>query len=275
MAIGDGMKPRKFDKERSRGTRIQSAARGSQLLRWLAERPGGAVAKEVAFGNRLPLATTYHILNTLVEEGMLAKDSRRHYVLGGGAAVLARAYQEEAAPPAGMFEALRALSERTSGSASLAEWSDSEIRVLASADSGYLLRIADLAGQPFGAGHARANGKLLLAYAPPGTRDAYLTRHPLRRLTGATTCDAAAFELELAQIREQGYACDQREYDHKLSCVSAPLLRDGEIVAAYGVSVAAETFAARRDELTTAVLDATSGYAIARPPLRSKAAPLA
>jgi DNA-binding IclR family transcriptional regulator len=80
------------------GTRIQSVARACRLVLWLAEKPSGATAKEVAFANRLTLSTTYHLLNTLVDQGMLAKVANRRYVLGQSSALLGQAYTRGIAP---------------------------------------------------------------------------------------------------------------------------------------------------------------------------------
>ena len=50
-------------------------------------------------------------------------------------------------------------------------------------------------------GHARANGKVLLAYARPEIRDAYLRAHPLRPADpDSTICDRQALERELERI---------------------------------------------------------------------------
>ena len=62
---------------------------------WVAAQPHGATAKEVALASRLTLPTTYHLLNTLVDEGLLARDRSRHrYGLGPAAGVLAQAYAD-------------------------------------------------------------------------------------------------------------------------------------------------------------------------------------
>jgi DNA-binding IclR family transcriptional regulator len=240
--------------EAARGTRIRSLARGCRLLLWLAERPEGATAKEIAFGSRLPLATTYHLLNTLVDCGLLEKGAQRRYVLGAGVATLARARLRGNPVPEGMLLALRELTRRTGAAAYLADWGEHEMRLLACAEGAQTVHFAELASGSIGDAHARASGKLLLAYAPE-LRAAYLARHPLRRLTEATLCDLGALEDELARIRQQGFARDEQEWTAGVACVAAPLLREGRIVAAFGVAVTAERFARRRDELTETVLD--------------------
>jgi IclR family acetate operon transcriptional repressor len=254
--------------ERRGGTRIQSVARGCRLLLWLAEREQGATAKEVAFANRLALATTYHILNTLLDEGLLAKEAKRRYVLGPGAAALAQAYLGGAAVPEGLLRALRALAVRTSAAAYLGDWGDREIRMLATVEGERLLRGADVTRVAVRDAHARANGKVLLAFAGPTLRHDYLSSHPPRRLTHATTCEPALLERELVRVREQGFAYDDQQYVEGLSCVAAPVLRHDRVVASFAISVPSERFARGREELTRAVLDvarAAAGGAFDRP----------
>jgi IclR family acetate operon transcriptional repressor len=225
------------------------------MLLWLAERAEGATAKEVAFANRVALATTYRILNTLLEQGLLAKDERRRYVLGQATTNLVHAYLRGAAVSEGMVARLRELASRTGAAAYLADWGEREMRTLASVEGADLSRLADIASGPLRDAHARASGKLLLAYAPPELRDQYLAAHPRRRLTQATRCDSAALDRELQRIRRQGYAHDDQEYAEGVSCVAAPVRRESRITAVLAVSVASERFASAADELTAAVLD--------------------
>jgi IclR family acetate operon transcriptional repressor len=225
------------------------------MLLWLAERGNGATAKEVAFANRVALPTTYRILNTLLEQGLLAKDNRRRYVLGRATNNLVHAYLRGAAVSDGMVARLRELASRTGAAAYLADWGDHEMRTLASVEGADLPHLADIASGPLRDAHARASGKLLLAYAAPELRDRYLAAHPRRRLTEATRCDSAAIDRELERIRRQGYAHDDQEYAAGVSCVAAPVRRDGRITAALAVSVANERFASAAEELTAAILD--------------------
>lgn len=244
-----------------RPTRIQSLARGCQLLLWLAERPLGATAKQVAFGNRLALATTYHLLNTLVDEGLLTKDSQRRYRLGSRSAVLAQAYLRGSAVSQSLLTALRALAERTRETVYLADWGEYDIRVLASVEGTEVVRVAEVASGPYEDGHARANGKVLLAFAWRELRESYLEGHSLRRLTARTICDRDTLERELEAIRMRGYAIDNEEFSEGMSCLAAPLLVHGQLIASFAMSVPTARFHARRGQLTAALLDVVGGVA--------------
>jgi IclR family transcriptional regulator, acetate operon repressor len=239
----------------TQGTRIQSVSRACQVLFWLAERRDGASAKEVAFANQLALPTAYHLLNTLAEQGLLAKEANRRFVLGSRMALLVQAYLRGSSVPESLLAGVRAMSERTKETAYLADWGEHEIRVLASVEGTNLVRVAEVASGPYQDGHSRANGKVLLAHAWPEIREAYLRAHPLRRLTENTICDRDEFEQELERVRTQGFAYDQESYAEGICCVAAPLLEDGQIVASFGVSVPAARFHKHRAELTQSVLE--------------------
>jgi DNA-binding IclR family transcriptional regulator len=236
------------------GTRIQSVARASQILLWIAQQPHGATAKEIAIGQQLALPTTYHLVNTLVDQGLLAKDEHRRYILGRSTAILAQSYLRGKSVSESLLAAVRDLAEETGETAYLADWGEHDIRVLASVEGSQMVRVAEVASGPYEHGHARANGKVLLAYAWPETRDAYLRSHPPLRLTDNTICEPEDLERELGRIRNRGYAYDQEEYAVGVSCVAAPLLHGGRIIAAFGLSVPTERFKKRRRDLTDALL---------------------
>jgi IclR family transcriptional regulator, acetate operon repressor len=241
------------------GTRIQSVARASQILLWIAQQPHGATAKEIAIGQQLALPTTYHLVNTLVDQGLLAKDEHRRYILGRSTAILAQAYLRGKSVSESLLAAVRKIAEETKETAYLADWGENDIRVLASVEGTEMVRVAEVASGPYQHAHARANGKVLLAYAWPETREAYLRAHPPERLTDNTIYEPEALERELARIRNRGYAYDQEEFAVGVSCVAAPLLHGGRIVAALGLSVPTERFKKRRRELTETLLRVVQG----------------
>jgi IclR family transcriptional regulator, acetate operon repressor len=244
----------------SGGTRIRSVARASRLLLWVAAQPHSATAKEIADAQGLALPTAYHLLNPLVDEGLLAKDHGRRYILGRGTAVLAQAYLRAQDVPASLLTAVRTLARRTEETAYLADWRGHDIRVLASIEGRQLLRVGEVSSGTYEHGHARANGKVLLAYAPADVREAYLRSHPLVPVTRNTICEADEFDGELEQIRKRGYAYDEEEYAEGVCCVAAPLLLNGHVTAALGVTVPAERFKQRRADLTSTVLDIVNGW---------------
>lgn len=236
-------------------SRIQSVVRASQILLWVAQQPGGATVREIAEANGLALPTTYHLVNTLTDEGFLAKGPDRRYILGRSAAVLARAYLRGRAVPDSLMSAVHALAQRTGETAYLADWGEDEIRVLASVEGSRLVRVAEVSSGEYGHAHARANGKVLLAFAPLEVRHRYLRSHPLVPLTNNTITDPREFEQELAAIRNRGYCLDDEEYAAGVSCIGAPILIDGHLLGALGLSVPTERFRSERTQLIEILKD--------------------
>lgn len=249
------------------GTRIRSLGRGCRLLLWIAEQPNGATAKEAAFATQISLPTTYHLLNTLIDEKLLARDDQRRYTLGPRAATLAQAYLRGSSVPDELLSAVRGLAETTQETVYLADWGEYDIRVLASVEGSNIVRVAEVASGPYEDAHARANGKVLLAYAWPELRDRYLSRHPMNRRTPKTICDPALLIDELELVRSRGYAYDEQEFSEGVCCVAAPVLGDGQIVAALAVSVPAERFERNAEALTLTLLDVIAHLDVSRTPV--------
>ena len=231
-------------------------ARASRLLLHLAARREGSTAAAAAGALGLTVPTTHHLLNTLAEEGLVVKEADRRYVLGPRVAVLADGFVEQAVPEY-LGAPLRELAEATGETAYLAAWGRGEIRVMASVEGARAVRVAGTEPGRYRHAHARATGKLLLAFARPEARAAYLAAHPPERVTEATICEPAALEAELAAIRERGYSEDREEFAEGVSCVSAPLLaEDRVLVAAFTLSAPSERYERHRDQLRDAVLAA-------------------
>ena len=243
--------------------RVQSVERASRLLLLLARHEHGCTLTEAARALHLAVPTTHHLLATLVAEGLAAKDASRRYRLGPRAAVVADGFERQSLPDY-LLAPLRRLSERTGETAYLARWADRDIRALASIVGGNPVHVAEVESGPYLHAHARATGKLLLAYARAGDRAAYLAAHPLEQVTPRTIVDRPALEAELASIRGRGYAEDREEYRDGVACLSAPLVMDGVVVAAYTVSAPAHGYPARRADLRAAVFEAAAGPQLER-----------
>jgi DNA-binding IclR family transcriptional regulator len=236
-------------------TRIRSVVKAVQILNHLAAEPGPRTAREVATALGLPVATAYHLLDTLVAEGMLAKDSRRLYHLGPGIGVLTAAFSRRHAPPPFLLEPLRQLAERTGETAYLSALQDDDVVLLHAIEGSHAVLVRSLAPGFRGHIHARASGKVFLAHRPE-LLERLLDRGELPALTPATIVDETALRDELQRVREQGFAIDREEFTPGVSGVAAPVMEGGAPIAAYTVSTPAARFAERREELVQAVVAA-------------------
>jgi IclR family acetate operon transcriptional repressor len=84
--------------------------------------------------------------------------------------------------------------------------------------------------------HCTAAGKALLAYMAPQERRKLLpARLPV--FTAKTITKRSALEAELEQVRQQGYALANEEFEEGLTAVAAPIRnRSGRVIAAITVS---------------------------------------
>ena len=85
--------------------------------------------------------------------------------------------------------------------------------------------------------YCTAIGKVLLAYSNEEERNAALKGIKLLAITKNTITSRAALDVELAQVRQQGYALDNEEREEGLHCIGAPIFDyTGAIVATLSVS---------------------------------------
>jgi DNA-binding IclR family transcriptional regulator len=83
--------------------------------------------------------------------------------------------------------------------------------------------------------HATATGKLLLAYAPEEERTSGL-RLPLAPLTDKTIVDLSQLHMQMAGIRQQGYAVAVEELEPGFVAVAAPIYdRERHVAAAISI----------------------------------------
>jgi IclR family acetate operon transcriptional repressor len=234
-------------------TRIQSVSRAAALLEFVAKDPAGRTANEVAEAVGVPLATAYHLLNTLVDAGFLAKSEARRYQLGMRIGLLAEAFLAQVSAPHQLIEHVRDLAHRTGETAYLSAWRNGDAMLLCVVEGHRAVRVAGLHLGYAGSTHARASGKVLLASGPQGTLERYLDAYDIA--SQGRPGYAEALRLELDRVRKRGYAVDEEEFAEGVVCIAAPVA-DGSL--ALGISTPAERYQAMKDELVSAVVSSAA-----------------
>jgi DNA-binding IclR family transcriptional regulator len=227
-----------------------------RILVQVASADEGVSAKHIADALGFPIATTYHLLNTLQSERMVSKGSDRRYHLGPMVGALADSFQRLPGPPEWLLGPLRALAASTGETAYLSGWHHDEATVLATVEGSHAVRVHGLHTGFAGSAHARASGKVFLAFSSSHDRERYLVRHRLDALTPNTITSMPALDAELSRIAGQGYAVDLEEFTLGVRCVSAPVMNAGGAGHAYTVSVPSDRFDRERTSLVEAVLGA-------------------
>ena len=216
--------------------------------------------KELALEIDTPLPTTYHLLKTLVDLGALVKLEREGYRLGPAIGALSDSYLEQGEPLRILEPAVRDLAKITGETTYMTAWRSGKIEVVVTVSSSRPVRVAPLGHGSQSYAHARASGKVMLAFARPSLREEYLYNNPLEKITPVTIDNSEILEGELKEIVKRGYATDLEEYAPDVSCLSVPVLASGHLIAALTVSAPTIRFNAEFDTLLSQIW-ATKGQA--------------
>lgn len=85
--------------------------------------------------------------------------------------------------------------------------------------------------------HATGLGKAMLAHLPPDQREKILSDMNLTAHTKNTNTSKEELKGELREVRRQGFAVDDEEFEVGVKCVAAPINKhDGEVEAAISVT---------------------------------------
>ena len=221
--------------------RVQSVARATAVLMHIAMSDEGVAPRQVASALGLTVQTVYHLLHTLTQAGFVSRNEQNLYVLGLSIGTLAQAFSRQLAPPAHLAPLLRLIARETGETAYVAGWWNGEITALGVARGTNPVQVAEVAHGFARDAHARASGKLLLAYASDPVREGYLETHPLSRRTKHTLTSRSELEKEFSRIREMQFAVDREEFVEGLSCVAVPL-DGGRSPYALGLSAPVDRF---------------------------------
>lgn len=237
--------------------RVQSVARAVAIVLEVAKSDQGVTTREISERVGIGRQATYHLLHTLVETGMLTRTSGNRYIVGLRAATIGEAFLRQATPSARLAPLVGRLARETGETAYTAGWWSGEVTTMSVARGSSPVHAAEVPQGYLGHAHARASGKLLLAFATEEMRAAYLDAHPLVALTPRTITDRAAFDRELSAIRERGYATDEEELTAGVCCIAVPL-DDGRSPYVIALSVPRERFRARLDRYLAAMRSAVA-----------------
>ena len=195
----------------------------------------GLTLSELAGLAGMPVPTAHRLAGELTAWGALERMPSGRYVVGrrlwdlGRLAPVQSGLVETASPY------LHDLYGATRATVHLAVRDDLEVL--------YLDRVRGLASVPVVSTigsrlplHATGVGKVLLAHAPPEVRRRALTQ--LVRVTAHTVTSVSVLQDQLDRVLSEGLATTSEEMSVGASSLAAPVVRDGQVVAALGVVVA-------------------------------------
>lgn len=220
---------------------VQEHANGSPsvvaafaILDALADAGRPLTMAEVVRAVGLPKTSAFRLLRALETVGAVSRRDDLRYSLGtrlggyGAAAPepdLVASFLEVATPAA------RALDETMQ----LGILTGDNVTFISYINSTQPVRLVSFVGRSLPA-HSSATGKAILAFLPEDELKLHLSDE-LAALTVNTITSRERLRKELDEVRHRGYAVESEESTANLSCVAAPVLRSGRVVAAVTICV--------------------------------------
>lgn len=181
-------------------------------------------------------STASRVLATLAAEGMTQRDDNGQYQLGYRMISLGGIALNNSSVYRRSRNVAYGLSCELGAGVNVAELQDGHVFYLLNFDGKYAPRDSTLIGQYYPV-HATGLGRCLLCELDVDERDRLLGPAPLPAYTAFTIVDRDQLELELARVRERGYAIEREEIGLTRACVAAPIRdKTGKVVAAISIS---------------------------------------
>jgi DNA-binding IclR family transcriptional regulator len=218
----------------------------------------------------LPEASGHRLITTLTELGAIIRTPSGRCRLGMLLVSLSQNVASRELLPQASHSILCNLAERLNLTVHMGVLENSMVTYIAKVGGATRFAVHTQVGAQLEA-YCSGLGKVLLAALPNDTLEAFLLDGEFVALTPHTITDKGEFRKEIAKVREQGYAIDDRETCENLRCVAVPVHDGfGSVVAAISVSDDATTMeGARQAEVSAALRAATAAISRAIYPASS------
>lgn len=211
---------------------VTSLDRAIDVLEVLANTDAGHTLADLASETGVPKSTLFRILSTLEDRDCVTHNSdNKEYGLGLKLRELGSAFIEKTALDTAAVPYMRDLAERCEASIFLAVLERAEvvyIRRMENPDSVMMVRKLGHRAPV----HCTATGGAMLAFLPAGQREEIIEETEFTAHTPHTNTDPDKLRHRLNEVRDEGVAIVDGEYNPELLCISAPVLGDGGIVEA-------------------------------------------
>lgn len=226
---------------------VASLARGLRVMRLFGTATPRLTVGEAARRTGFSRAAVRRLLLTLVAEGYAAQE-KDAFTLRPQALELGYAWLSTLDLPALAQPALADVTARLHENCSLGILDGDEVLYLARATARRIVQSTQVAVGTRLPACVSSMGRVLLAHLPEAALAASLRRAPPRRFTPTTVVELQALRALLEEVRAQGFALVEGEFETGLISVAVPV-RDarGAVVAA--INVGAPTGRATRAEM--------------------------
>ena len=202
---------------------IPSLDRAFSVLEMLGHASRGLSLAELVRQSNIPKSTLFRILVTLQKRHCVVWDEEnRSYRLGSMLWSLGSSFLDQSDIYRMAAVHMKDLAEKTRETIFLGEMEDDEVVYLRRMESPRSVTVVKKLGQRVPM-HCTATGMAMLAFMPREQIDAFLERTTLAAFNEATITDRQALLERLSQIKRDGYAVVDGEFNEELLCISAPV----------------------------------------------------
>ena len=202
---------------------IPSLDRAFQVLHILSREPDGQTLAELSRRTSIPKSTLFRIMATLqLHHCVQWIEEEGCYRLGYYLWELGRGFVDQCRPYRIAERHMKRLSEITGETVFMARLEGSVVVYLRRVDGTKAVAMMRNLGQSTPV-FCTATGRAILAFLPTVDVDAVFDGEEIIAWTETTITDRTALKQCLAQVRRQGYAVVDSEYNRELLCISAPV----------------------------------------------------
>jgi IclR family acetate operon transcriptional repressor len=216
---------------------VQSVDRALLLLELLGEDADGYRLTDLATRSGLSLSTVHRLLTTLEKRQFVQFDqSDGLWHVGRKTFQVGSTFSQQRNFVAPSLPFLRQLRDQTRETANLGVAIDGRMIFLAQVESREIMRAITRVGGSTPMVNS-GMGKALLSTFSPADVSAIVSAYGMHKLTPKSLTRASDLKDHLAQVRRQGYAVDDEEFQQGLRCIAAPVYnQQGEAFCAISVS---------------------------------------
>ena len=237
----------------------QTLLKGLDVLECVAASEDSISAVSVAERTGISRPTAYRLLITLEEKGYVTRDNSSTFKMGSSIMKLCKNELDKHELTEIAKPSLKELCDTIGETSILSILSGTDVINIARVESSRTIKIESKVGSITPA-YCTATGKAILAFLEPSKRNALISKMDFIQRTTKTINNPQKFQNHLKQVKAQGYAVDDHEYDEEMKCVSAPIFNmNGKVIAAVGFSgVAFRVEKLDQNEIVRQVVNAAS-----------------
>jgi IclR family acetate operon transcriptional repressor len=226
---------------------IQSLDRGLVILETVARSADPVSLGELTEILAIDRSSVFRLANTLRRRGFLSYlTGKKVYVLGPSVWRLSHQYDWGTMLIRVSREHLKWLAAQTEETVHLAIREGKQALFIDHAVTNHVIAVAGQTGELLPL-YCTAHGKALLADCDKNDLKAIFGSEKLETHTKQTVASLEQLAKVCAQIKTQGYATDDSEYQEGLRCVAAPIRAEGGvIIGSIGISAPLQRFAKER-----------------------------